>query len=128
MSNCVQAPHALVIPSPFQGHVTPFVHLAIKLATKGFIITFINTQIIHHQISQANSAAHSGDIFAGARESGLDIRYATFSDGFPLEFDRKLHEEQYMESILNNFYGHVDKVVGELLGGGHFLCVAIGGC
>ncbi|GFY93320.1 UDP-Glycosyltransferase superfamily protein [Actinidia rufa] len=115
MSNCVQAPHALMIPYPLQGHVIPFIHLAIKLATKGFIITFINTQSVHHQISQANSAAHGEDIFAGANESGLDIRYATVSDGFPLGFDRSLHHDQFMESILKDFSGHVDEVVGEIV-------------
>lgn len=107
MAKNLQNTHAIMIPYPLQGHVIPFVHLAMKLASKGFIITFINTQSIHHLItkSQPNNTTISEDIFAGARESGLDIRYATVSDGFPLGFDRSLNHDQFMEGILHVFFG-----------------------
>ena len=43
MAETTQKPHAIFVPYPLQGHVIPSVHLAIKLASKGFTITFINT-------------------------------------------------------------------------------------
>ncbi|KAL3633076.1 hypothetical protein CASFOL_026060 [Castilleja foliolosa] len=95
----VKKPHAIMIPYPYQGHINPFVHLAVKLASQGFTITFVNTQFADHRISRAQSAA-GGDgaaDFAGARDAGLDIRYATVSDGFPIGFDRSLNHNQFVE-------------------------------
>lgn len=107
-------PHAIMIPYPLQGHVIPFVHLATKFASNGFTITFINTQSIHHQISKSHPQS-SGDIFAGARKTGIDIRYTTVSDGLPLGFDRSLNHDQYMECILHVFSAHVDELTGKLV-------------
>ncbi|KAK3001712.1 hypothetical protein RJ639_020663 [Escallonia herrerae] len=112
MADTHQNPHAIMIPYPLQGHVIPSVHLAVKLASNGFTITFINTQWIHHQISKASGAE---DIFAEARKSGHDIRYATVSDGLPLGFDRSLNHDQYAESLLHVFSAHVDEAVGEIV-------------
>ncbi|XP_047316528.1 UDP-glycosyltransferase 86A1-like [Impatiens glandulifera] len=107
--------HAIMIPYPLQGHVIPFVNLAIKLAsTYSFTITFVNTQSVHRQIS--NSSGSDSDIFAEARGSGLDIRYRTVSDGFPVGFDRSLNHDQFMEGVLHVFSAHVDEVVGEIVG------------
>ncbi|CAH2060350.1 unnamed protein product [Thlaspi arvense] len=110
--------HALLIPYPFQGHVNPFVHLAIKLASQGITVTFVNTHYNHHQIN-------SGDIFAGVRsESGLDIRYATVSDGLPLGFDRSLNHDQYQSSLLHVFSAHVEELVATLIGEGVNVMIA----
>ncbi|KAF3440656.1 hypothetical protein FNV43_RR18940 [Rhamnella rubrinervis] len=111
-------PHAVVFPYPFQGHVIPSVHLAVKLASKGFTITFVNTHFIHHQItkSQPNDSTIDGDnIFAGVRKSGLDIRYAIINDGFPLGFDRSLNHDQFSERFLRVFPAHVDELVGNIV-------------
>ncbi|KAF4369901.1 hypothetical protein F8388_011771 [Cannabis sativa] len=110
--------HIVIFPLPLQGHVIPAVHLAIKLASKGFIITFVNTQLIHHQITKSLNQNDIDDvvvdIFAGAREAGLDIRYRTVSDGFPLSFDRVLNREQY---ILEGPLGvHMPAPMEELMG------------
>lgn len=118
-----QKPHALLLPYPLQGHVIPFVHLAIKLASSGCTITFVNTESIHHQISKSQQSRpdkqqrEEEDIFSGARELSpdLDIRYTTVSDGFPIEFDRSLNHDQFFESILHDFHAGVDKLVGELV-------------
>ncbi|KAA8518730.1 hypothetical protein F0562_016496 [Nyssa sinensis] len=113
MEGSHQKPHAIMIPYPLQGHVIPFVHLAMKLALKGFTITFVNTQSIHHQISKAQPHITGEDIFAEARKSGLDIRYETVGDGLPLGFDRSLNHDQFMECILHVFSAHVDELVGK---------------
>ncbi|TMW99360.1 hypothetical protein EJD97_002695 [Solanum chilense] len=41
-------PHEVLIPLPLQGHITPFTHLAMKLASKGFTIIFVNTESTHN--------------------------------------------------------------------------------
>lgn len=111
--------HAIFFPYPLQGHVIPAVYLAIKLASQGFTITFINTQAIHHQItSEAQSNGESDDIFSKVRESGLDIRYTTVSDGFPVGFDRSLNHDQFMQSILHVFSAHAEEVVGQIVKSG----------
>ncbi|GMN39203.1 hypothetical protein TIFTF001_008436 [Ficus carica] len=100
-------------------HVTPSVQLALKLASKGFTITFVNTQVIHHQLikSQPHStsaAVIEDDIFAGARELGLDIRYKTMTDGFPLEVNRILNPQFVVRNFLS-LPAHVDELVGDLV-------------
>ncbi|PQQ07688.1 UDP-glycosyltransferase 86A1 isoform X1 [Prunus yedoensis var. nudiflora] len=97
-------PHAIMVPMPLQGHLLPHTHLAMKLASHGFTITFVNTQHIHHQItkSQPNDTEDQDDIFATARKSGLDIRYKT-------------NHNQAVEGLLHVFPAHVDELVGNLV-------------
>ncbi|KAK1409777.1 hypothetical protein QVD17_36306 [Tagetes erecta] len=109
-------PHAIFIPLPLQGHIIPSVHLAVKLASKGFTITFINTQSIHHSITNSSPEfSTTTDLFSEARKSGLDIRYATVSDGLPVGFDRSLNHDLFMECLLHVFSAHVDEIVGNLV-------------
>ncbi|OMO73623.1 UDP-glucuronosyl/UDP-glucosyltransferase [Corchorus olitorius] len=112
-----QKNHAIMIPYPLQGHVIPFVHLAMKLASKGFTITFVNTESIHHQITKSSHSTTSptsdagDDIFAEARKSGIDIRYSIVNDGFPLGFDRSLNHDQFFEGVLHVMSAHIDELV-----------------
>ncbi|KAL5546132.1 hypothetical protein UlMin_005819 [Ulmus minor] len=106
-------PHAIMIPIYLQGHITPFVHLAMKLASKGITITYINTEAIHQQITKSQPSDE--DIFARARSSGLDMHYRTISDAFPLGFDRLLNNNQFQEGILHVLPAHVDELVGNLV-------------
>ncbi|XP_059669453.1 UDP-glycosyltransferase 86A1-like [Cornus florida] len=109
-------PHAIIISYPLQGHVIPTVHLAMKLASKGFTITFVNVESTHHKICKAQPHAAAGDdLFAGARESGLDIRYVTVSDGLPLEFDRSINLNEVLEAYLHLFPAMVDELVGKIV-------------
>ncbi|KAK8598348.1 hypothetical protein V6N13_094321 [Hibiscus sabdariffa] len=110
--------HAIFIAYPLQGHVIPSVNLAIKLASKGFTITFINTHFVHHQTAKAHPEIGTSDIFAKVRESGLDIRYTTVSDGLPLGFDRSLNHDQFMSSLLHVFSAHINEVVDRIVGSG----------
>ncbi|XP_042495280.1 UDP-glycosyltransferase 86A1-like [Macadamia integrifolia] len=119
-----QKPHAIFVTYPLQGHVIPSVNLAIKLASKGFTITFINTDAIHHKTSKArldsgggggSGGGHDDDIFAGARKAGLDIRYRTVTDGLPVEFDRSVNHDQFMASLLHVFSAHVEVLVRKII-------------
>ena len=116
-------PHAIMLPLYYQGHITPSINLALTLASKGFTITFVNTQIVHQQMTKPHTTQDQlevpledgRDIFAGARKSGLDVRYKTVSDGFPLSFDRVLNHQQFAEGGLHVFQAHVDELVGNLV-------------
>ncbi|XP_011089946.1 UDP-glycosyltransferase 86A2 [Sesamum indicum] len=117
MVDAREKPHAILVSYPLQGHVNPSVHLAINLASRGFTITFINTHSIHHQITSTSSAADGeGDIFSELRQShGLDIRYATVSDGLPVGFDRSLHHDQFMAALLHVFSAHVEEAIEKIV-------------
>ncbi|XP_075475492.1 UDP-glycosyltransferase 86A1-like [Primulina tabacum] len=111
--------HAIVIPLPYQGHINPAIALAIKLASKGITVTFIHTQYIHHTLTRTHhdhkTVGNEVDFFSEARKSGLDIRYSTVSDGFPLDFDRGLHFEGFWESFLRDFPARVDEFIGNMI-------------
>ncbi|XVF68524.1 hypothetical protein PTKIN_Ptkin11bG0009600 [Pterospermum kingtungense] len=118
MTTTTQKPHAIFVAYPLQGHLIPSVHLAVKLASKGTTITFINTHAIHHQTSKARGDEIGPDIFAAVRESGLDIRYTTVSDGLPIGFDRSLNHDQFMAALLHVFSAHVEEVVAKIVRSG----------
>ncbi|GFP85200.1 UDP-glycosyltransferase 86a1 [Phtheirospermum japonicum] len=105
-------PHAIMFPFPYQGHLTPMINLSIRLASKGITITFVNTEFIHHSISKA-SAADNVDFFG---QEGLDIRYTTISDGFPVEFDRDLNYDLFWETMFRDFPTRVDEIVARTIG------------
>lgn len=108
-------PHAIMVSFHLQGHITPFLNLAIKLASKGFTVTFAHLEHIHHQISNSQKTPTEPDIFAGARISGLDIRYTTFNDGFPLDFDRSANFDLHLENFLLRFPDKVDELVAKII-------------
>ncbi|XP_070021678.1 bidirectional sugar transporter SWEET4-like isoform X2 [Nicotiana sylvestris] len=105
-------PHAILVCYPLQGHVIPTINLTIKLAQKGFTITFINTQSIHYQITQKND---QDDIFSTYQGLELDIRYMTVSDGLPLNFDRSLNHDQFMSALLHVFSAHVEEALLKIM-------------
>ncbi|KAJ1693889.1 hypothetical protein LUZ63_010587 [Rhynchospora breviuscula] len=107
-------PHAVVMAYPLQGHIIPAVHLALRLAAYGCTITFINTEAVHYQTLKA-TGADCNDPFVPARESGLDIRYETVSDGLPLSFDRSLNHDQFMYSVLHVLSAHVEELLRRLV-------------
>ncbi|KZV41524.1 hypothetical protein F511_32773 [Dorcoceras hygrometricum] len=98
-----------------QGHITPFVDLCLKIASKGFSVTFVHHEFIHHMLSKSHNRNHEFNFFSKACESGLDIRYKTISDGFPVEFDRFRLREEYMEYMLREFPARVDCFVGKII-------------
>ncbi|GFP85199.1 UDP-glycosyltransferase 86a1 [Phtheirospermum japonicum] len=80
-------PHAIMVEFLFQGHINPFINLAIGLASKGCTVTYVQTECNQHLISKARAA----DPHTPEPDFGLDIRFKTISDGFPLDFDRELN-------------------------------------
>ncbi|KAL3642600.1 hypothetical protein CASFOL_013415 [Castilleja foliolosa] len=118
--------HAIMISLPYQGHINPFVNLALKIASKGFTITFVHLEFIHLRLSKAHHNNHTDvDLFSEARKSGLDIRYTTIGDDFPLEFDRDLNFPEYWNYLFHKFSVRVDEFVAKTIqshpGSVHFL-------
>lgn len=68
-------PHAVLIPQPAQGHVTPMLHLAKALHAKGFHITYVNSEYNHRRFVRSRGA--------GAVAGLPGFSFATIPDGLP---------------------------------------------
>jgi hypothetical protein len=53
-------PHAVMVPYPAQGHVTPMLQLAKLLHARGFDVTFVNNEFNHRRHLRARSTARLG--------------------------------------------------------------------
>ncbi|KAK7328201.1 hypothetical protein VNO77_22303 [Canavalia gladiata] len=75
LANGTKKPHALLIPFPIQGHINPFLKLAKLLHTKGFRITFVNSEFNHKRLLKSRGP-HA--------LNGLpDFHFETIPDGLP---------------------------------------------
>ncbi|KAM0913172.1 hypothetical protein ACQ4PT_012317 [Festuca glaucescens] len=70
-----EKPHAVCVPFPAQGHITPMMKLAKVLHSKGFHVTFVNTEYNHRRLIRCRGS----DAVAGLS----DFRFATIPDGLP---------------------------------------------
>ncbi|KAJ8499638.1 hypothetical protein OPV22_010190 [Ensete ventricosum] len=108
--------HALFVAAPFQGHFTPSANFAVKLAARGFIITFVTTEAFHHQRTASGAVSVDGhEVFANARSMGMDIRYELVSDGLPVSFDRDMHRDQFSDAFYHLLPAHVEELMRKLL-------------
>ncbi|EYU36656.1 hypothetical protein MIMGU_mgv11b024665mg [Erythranthe guttata] len=106
------------IPYKYFGRKSIWLGTTTRWGSMGCTVTFVQTEFLHHRISTAaagdDEEREIPEIILGARESGLDIRYATISDGFPLKFDREANFEEFWGSILRDFPGRVDEFLGRI--------------
>nr|AFJ52997.1 UDP-glycosyltransferase 1 [Linum usitatissimum] len=70
-----QQPHAVLFPFPAQGHINPFMQLAKLFHSKGFHITFVNTE--HNQRRLVRSRGSQ------AVKGLSDFQFHTVPDGLP---------------------------------------------
>ncbi|PON90934.1 UDP-glucuronosyl/UDP-glucosyltransferase [Trema orientale] len=68
-------PHAVCLPFPAQGHVNPMFQLAKLLHSRGFQITFVNTEFNHGRLIRSRGP----DSVRGLP----DFRFETIPDGLP---------------------------------------------
>ncbi|XP_065632976.1 linamarin synthase 2-like [Quercus suber] len=68
-------PHAVCVPFPAQGHVSPMMRLAKLLHSRGFHITFVNTEFNHRRLIRSKGLEYI---------KGLpDFQFETIPDGLP---------------------------------------------
>ncbi|XP_057470256.1 7-deoxyloganetin glucosyltransferase-like isoform X2 [Actinidia eriantha] len=90
------SPHAVCIPYPAQGHITPMLKLAKLLHHRGFQITVVNTEFNHRRLlkSQGASSLHSVSSF----------RFETIPDGLPpSDADATQDIPSLCDSVRKNF-------------------------
>ncbi|GJM86894.1 hypothetical protein PR202_ga02794 [Eleusine coracana subsp. coracana] len=75
MSSEKARPHAVLIPQPAQGHVTPMLHLAKALHARGFHVTYVNSEYNHRRLLRSRGP----DTLAGAD----GFRFEAVPDGLP---------------------------------------------
>ncbi|CAI9291503.1 unnamed protein product [Lactuca saligna] len=68
-------PHAVCIPAPLQGHINPMLKLAKILHSKGFIITFVNTEFNHQRLLRSQGS--------DALSNLPSFHFETIPDGLP---------------------------------------------
>uniref|UniRef100_A0A453QHI9 Glycosyltransferase n=1 Tax=Aegilops tauschii subsp. strangulata TaxID=200361 RepID=A0A453QHI9_AEGTS len=71
----VERPHAVMIPYPAQGHITPMLKLAKLLHTRGFHVTFVNNEFNHRRLLRSQSADKLRGLPA--------FRFDAIADGLP---------------------------------------------
>ncbi|KAF8688252.1 hypothetical protein HU200_042377 [Digitaria exilis] len=67
--------HAVCMPYPAQGHVTPMFKLAKLLHARGFHVTFVNTEFNHRRLLRTRGAASLASV--------PGFRFAAIPDGLP---------------------------------------------
>ncbi|KAL6606712.1 hypothetical protein ACP70R_042365 [Stipagrostis hirtigluma subsp. patula] len=78
-------PHAVCLPAPAQGHITPMLSVAKLLHARGFHVTFVNTEYNHARLVRSRGAA------AVAGVPGF--RFATIPDGLPPSDDADVTQD-----------------------------------
>ena len=68
-------PHAVCMPYPAQGHVTPMLKLAKLLHARGFQVTFVNTEFNHRRLLRSRGAASLASVHG--------FRFDAIPDGLP---------------------------------------------
>ncbi|KAL2468115.1 UDP-glycosyltransferase 85A2 [Forsythia ovata] len=69
-------PHVVFIPFPAQGHINPMLQLAKILHSKGFHVTFVNTEFNHRRLLKSRGP----DSLKGLES----FRFETIPDGLPI--------------------------------------------
>ncbi|KAK2968136.1 hypothetical protein RJ640_005418, partial [Escallonia rubra] len=68
-------PHAVCVPYPVQGHINPMLKLAKLLHSKGFHITFVNTEFVHQRLLKSRGP--------DSLNSLSSFRFEVIPDGIP---------------------------------------------
>ncbi|XP_019151425.1 PREDICTED: 7-deoxyloganetic acid glucosyltransferase-like [Ipomoea nil] len=103
-------PHVLLFPFPFQGHITPMLHLAELLSLGGLHVTFINTVHNHKRLlSNADFRSHFSRRYTG-------FRFESISDGLP--DDQPRSEEKRLLDVHASLRASAKPALKELISSG----------
>nr|XP_043606039.1 7-deoxyloganetin glucosyltransferase-like [Erigeron canadensis] len=101
-------PHVVCIPAPVQGHINPMLKLAKILHSKGFDITFINTEFNHQRLVRSRGS----DALRGLPS----FRFETFPDGLPTpeNLDATQEVTSLARSLEDNCLGALKELISKL--------------
>ena len=101
-------PHAVCLPYPAQGHITPMLNVAKLLHARGFHVTFVNTEYNHARLVRTRGAA------AVAGVPGF--RFATIPDGLPPSEDDDVTQDipSLCKSTIETCLGPFRRLLAEL--------------
>ncbi|XP_047077993.1 7-deoxyloganetin glucosyltransferase-like isoform X2 [Lolium rigidum] len=105
MSSEPQQPHAVLIPQPAQGHVTPMMHLAKVLHARGFHITFVNSEYNHRRLLRSRGP--------GSLDGVAGFRFEAVPDGLPPSDDDDVTQD--IAALCLSTTKHSAAPFGELL-------------
>ncbi|KAB2002307.1 hypothetical protein ES319_D11G058000v1 [Gossypium barbadense] len=105
----ITKPHAVFVPYPAQGHVNPLMQLAKLLHSRGFYVTFVNTEFNHRRLVRSKGP--------GFLTSLSDFRFETISDGLPPS-DRDATQDIWVlsDSVQKNCLGPFKELLAKLNG------------
>ncbi|PSR99870.1 7-deoxyloganetin glucosyltransferase [Actinidia chinensis var. chinensis] len=103
----LEKPHAVCLPYPAQGHITPMLKLAKLLHSKGFHVTFVNTEFNHKRLLKSRGP----DSLTGISS----FRFETIPDGLPeSDPDATQFIPSLCESTRKNCLGPFKQLLGKL--------------
>ncbi|XP_074557464.1 UDP-glycosyltransferase 85A3-like [Curcuma longa] len=88
-------PHAVLVPIPAQGHITPFLRLATLLLARGFHVTFVLTEYNARRLERAR-----GNHWTAA--AGPSFRVETIPDGLPPPLQDQQDETQDIPALCSS--------------------------
>ncbi|MBA0801989.1 hypothetical protein Gohar_012323 [Gossypium harknessii] len=105
----ITKPHAVFVPYPAQGHVNPLMQLAKLLYSRGFYVTFVNTEFNHRRLVRSKGP--------GFLTSLSDFRFETITDGLPPS-DRDATQNIWVlsDSVQKNCLGPFKELLAKLNG------------
>ncbi|XP_021274470.1 7-deoxyloganetin glucosyltransferase-like [Herrania umbratica] len=100
-------PHAVFVPYPAQGHVNPLMQLAKLLHSRGFYITFVNTEFNHKRLVRSQGP--------GFVKGLPDFQFETIPDGLPPS-DRDATQDIWAlsDSVQKNCLGPFRELLAKL--------------
>ncbi|KGN50613.1 7-deoxyloganetic acid glucosyltransferase [Cucumis sativus] len=116
-----QAPHVLIFPLPFQGHINSMLKLAELLSIAGITVTFLNTPHFQSQLTR-----HSDVLSRFSRFP--TFRFHTIIDGLPPDHPRTI---EFFAQIISSLDSITKPIFRNWLVSGHFgsnlTCVVLDG-
>ncbi|XVF15224.1 hypothetical protein REPUB_Repub09cG0132400 [Reevesia pubescens] len=100
-------PHAVFVPYPAQGHVNPLMQLAKLLHSRGFYITFVNTEFNHKRLVRSKGP--------GFVKGLPNFQFETIPDGLPPS-DRDATQDIWAlsDSVQKNCLGPFRELLAKL--------------